>query len=446
MGVFKTYDVRGVWGQGIDGGLSHRIGRAFARFLGGRTFAVGCDARLHSPEMYDAVIRGLVDEGKEVTGVGMVSTPLLHYAQMKGNVDGAVMVTASHNPPQYQGMKLFDGAGGSVSYAKGLDRIEALVASLAAEEPRKPGGSSRQREALPEYLDFVCGVLGAARPTSRVVIDVSSGSAGKVFRGMADRLGLHATLLNESPDGRFPAHSPNPLEEESLHGISAAVVRERADFGIILDGDGDRLLFVDERGQRIDNYFMSAVIAEELLAATKGATVVYDLISSRVLPERIREIGGKPLVSRVGYTFLYDAMVQSGAVFGSETSGHVYFRVTDRYYTESAAYALAVVLRLLDRRHEKLSRLVDPLRSRYVQLPETNLEVKDKEAALRAVEQAFRAGTIDHLDGVSVTYPEFWFNVRPSNTEPVLRVRLEAVDRETAERRGAEIAKLLATS
>lgn len=443
MGVFKTYDVRGVWGQGIDADLSYRVGRAFARHLGGRTYTVGYDARLHSREMYDAVIRGLVDEGRQVTGVGQVSTPLLHHAQMEAGDDGAIMVTASHNPPQYQGMKLFDGSGGSVSYAKGLDRIEAMVAAMGDAEPRKAGGSLRERDPLPVYLDFVCKVLGDARPRVKVVIDVSSGSAGRVFRGLSDRLGLRATLMNEQPDGRFPSHSPNPLEEESVHGISAAVVREGADFGVILDGDGDRLLFVDEKGQRIENYFMSAVIAEELLASAPGAAVVYDLISSRVLPERIRELGGKPVVSRVGYTFLYDEMVKSGAVFGSETSGHVYFRVTERFYTESAAYALAVVLRLVGRRGGKLSSLVDPLRRRYVQMPETNLEVKDKDGAMRAVEVAHAAGSIDRLDGVSVSYPDYWFNVRPSNTEPVLRVRLEAIDLATAERRGAQIAKLL---
>jgi phosphomannomutase len=256
---------------------------------------------------------------------------------------------------------------------------------------------------------------------------------------------MDAVILNEEPDGRFPSHSPNPLEEESLRGIHEAVLSNRADLGVILDGDGDRLLFVDEQGKRIENYFMSAVIAEELLSASKGAAVVYDLISSRVLPERIRELGGIPVVSKVGYTFLYDNMVSRGAVFGSETSGHVYFRVTDRYYTESAAYALALALRLLERRGCTLSALVDPLRSRYVQVPETNLEVKDKEGALRAVESAFSGGTVDHLDGVSVSCPDFWFNVRPSNTEPVLRLRLEAVDQATATRRAGELARLLAS-
>jgi phosphomannomutase len=443
MGVFKTYDVRGVWGQGIDGDLTERVARAFARHQGARRCMVGYDARLHSREMYERVIRGLVAEGTEVTGVGMVSTPLLHFAQMGGGHDTGIMVTASHNPPQYQGMKLFDATGGSVSYAKGLDRIEAMVGSLSTAEPARPGGSLRETDPLGSYLDFVCAAAGNLPAGMRVVIDVSSGSAGRVFRGLAGRLGLEATLLNEEPDGSFPSHSPNPLEEESVRGLIGAVREKKAVLGVILDGDGDRLLFVDERGGRIDNYFMSAVIAEELLSAEPGAAVVYDLISSRVLPERIRDLGGKPRVSRVGYTFLYDNMVESRAVFGAETSGHVYFRVSDRYYTESAAYALAIVLRLLARRATPLSGLVDPLRARYYQMPETNLEVADKEGALRAIEAAYTDGTVDHLDGISVAYPDFWFNVRPSNTEPVLRVRLEAQSRQVAERRAAEIVKLI---
>jgi phosphomannomutase len=220
----------------------------------------------------------------------------------------------------------------------------------------------------------------------------------------------------------------------------------RADLGVVLDGDGDRILFVDERGEPIENYFLSALIAEELLSRQPGAAIVYDLISSRALPERVRELGGRPAVSRVGYTFVYDKMVETGAVFGAETSGHVYFKVSDTYYTESAAYALAVLLRLLARKGRPLSELVAPLQGRYAQSPETNIEVPDrhKEEALRRVRQRYAGGRIDTLDGVSVEYPDFWFNVRPSNTEPLIRLRLEGVDRGAVEARTREILDLLA--
>ena len=439
MGVFKTYDVRGVWGEGIDPRTTYLIGRAFARQMGGRRYMVGYDARLHSLLMYERVTQGLVDEGKEVVGVGLASTPLLHYAQITGGYDAGLMVTASHNPPEYQGIKLYDATGGSVSYAKGLDRIEKAVSEMSEDEAVVPGGSSREVDALAGYVDFVAAALQGVAPASKVVVDISSGSAGRVFERFAERVGADILLMNEKPDGRFPVHGPNPLEEESIRGLSRRVVETGADFGVILDGDGDRLLFVDEKGRRVDNYFLSALIAEELLRSDLEGAIVYDLISSRVLPERISQAGGKPVISRVGYTFLYDQMVQTGALFGSETSGHVYFKVTDTYYTESAAYALAVVLRLMARADSPLSTYIDPMRSRFSQLPETNFEVRDKEAALAAIERRYADAGIDRLDGISVSYDDFWFNLRPSNTEPVLRLRLEALDAETAQRAAREI-------
>jgi len=212
---------------------------------------------------------------------------------------------------------------------------------------------------------------------------------------------------------------------------------------VILDGDGDRILFVDESGRGIENYFLSCLVSEELLARRKGSAIVYDLISSRVLPERIRELGGTPVVSKVGYTFLYDQMVASGATFGAETSGHVYFKVSDTYYTESAAYALAVIAGLLASRGEPLSRMVQPLRDRYAQSPEINVEVEDKDRALAEIERRFPGGKVERLDGLSISFDDFWFNVRPSNTEPLLRLRLEARTPVIARVKGDEIKAIL---
>ena len=447
MSVFKTYDIRGIWGQGIDPRLAYRIGRAFGRFLGGRTYMAGHDARLHSAELYREVMRGLVDEGKQVTGIGLASTPYLHYSQIRGGLDGAVMVTASHNPPPYHGFKLFDGAGGSVSYAKGLERIERMV--MAADDPAPvPGGASCTDDPLAAYLDFVCAPGRGLKRRFKLVVDVGNGSAGRVFRGLAERLGLDAAILNEAPDGRFPNRDPNPLKPESRRGTAAKVRAMGADFGVILDGDGDRILFVDEQGEAIENYFLSILIAEELLGRNPGAAVVYDLISSRVLPERVRELGGRPEVSRVGYTFIYDKMMESGALFGAETSGHVYFKTQPggSFVTESAAYALVMLLNLLERKGQPLSALIDPLRGRYVQSEEINIEIADrhKEEALRRVLERYAGAEIDRLDGVSVTTPEYWFNVRPSNTEPLLRLRGEGVDRQTVESRTQELLQLFA--
>jgi phosphomannomutase len=448
MSVFKTYDIRGVWGKEIDEALGYRLGRALARFVKARTWLVGYDARQHSPELYRAVAAGLMAEGARPTGTGLVSTPLLHYTQITRGFEAGVMVTASHNPPQYHGFKVFDSSGGSLSYDKGLKEVEAIVAGLAAQ----PGPAPRaaQRAAFPEidgldaYADFVASRARGAAFDGRIVIDASNGSAGLVFRRVAQRLGVEAVLLNAEPDGSFPHHDPNPLKEESRRQASAAVVARSARFGVVLDGDGDRILFIDEKGRGIENYFLSCLIAEEVLSRSAGAAIVYDLISSRVLPERIGELGGRAVVSRVGYTFLYDQMIASGAVFGAETSGHVYFKVTDRYYTESAAYALAVLIQLLAARGRPLSEMVDPLRGRYVQSPEINVEVADKAAAMAEVERRYGTGRIDRLDGISIQFDDYWFNVRPSNTEPLLRLRLEARTPEVARARTEEIRALLA--
>jgi phosphomannomutase len=440
MGVFKTYDIRGIYGQEIDEELAYKVGRAFARFLNKDSYLIGHDARLHSPALYRAAAQGLADEGCRVKGIGLASTPQLHFFQMREDYEGGVMVTASHNPPEYHGFKLYDDRGGSVSYDKGLDRIEAIVAGLGREPPR-PGGQFDEGERIDAYIDFIQEVAGRDKLPRKVVVDVGNGSAGRVFRRLAERLGLDAVILNEEPDGRFPNRNPNPLKPEARLPAAAALRKAKADLAALVDGDGDRVVFLDERGEAVENYFIAALIAEELLTHRPGAAVVYDLISSRALPERIRELGGKPVVSRVGYTFLYEAMVAEGALFGAETSGHVYFRVTDRFYTESAAYALVVLLRLLVKRGKPLSELVAPLARRYVQSEEINIEIHGKDEVMARVEKHYeQAGArLERLDGISVQFDDCWFNVRPSNTEPLLRLRLEAVDREALERRTAEL-------
>ena len=443
MGVFKTYDIRGIYGKEIDEALAYKVGRAFARYLAKDSYMLGHDARLHSAELYRAVARGLSDEGCRVKGIGLASTPQLHFFQMREDYEGGVMVTASHNPPEYHGFKLFDGRGGSVSYAKGLSQIEALVAGMGQEPPRA-GGQFEEGERIDAYIDFLKDVAGTEKLARKVVIDVGNGSAGKVFRRLSQRLGLEAVILHEEPDGRFPHRNPNPLKPESRLPAARRLREVGADLAALVDGDGDRVVFLDERGEAVENYFIAALIAEELLAHRPGAAVVYDLISSRALPERIRELGGKPVVSKVGYTFLYDAMVAEGAVFGAETSGHVYFKVTDRFYTESAAYALVVLLKLLAKHGRRLSELVAPLAGRYVQSEEINLEIHDKEAALARVEKHFAAGRLDRLDGIGVELEDCWFNVRASNTEPLLRVRLEARSREALARRTQEVKRLIA--
>jgi phosphomannomutase len=442
MEVFKAYDIRGKYGEDIDQSFAYRVGRAFARFCKGFTIIAGFDARLHSHELYDALARGIVDEGKMVHGIGLTSTPCLHFIQIHGGFDGGVMVTASHNPPQYHGFKLFDRDGGSISLDKGLLEIKKLIPDIN-DVPVTQRGKFLEDVSPDPYLDFLTDFWEGRECNLRTVVDVSNGSAGSIFDALVERTGLDITLINAEPDGRFPNHGPNPLEEKNRLQISQKIKELKAHAGAILDGDGDRVLFLDEHGEVIQNYFISVLFAEELLREYPGAAVVYDLISSRVLPEEINALGGIPFVSRVGYTFLYDRMADSDALFGTETSGHAYFRVSEGYYTESAAYAFLLLLKTLMRRAEPLSSCVKPLKERYYQAPEINLEVDDKEAAIHRVEQYFSGVKKEYLDGVSIDGGDFWFNLRPSNTEPLLRLRLEAKERETGEQKCKEILELL---
>jgi len=456
MSIFKAYDVRGVYGRGIDEELTGRIAGAFVRVYGGGTYLVGHDARLHSRGMYDAFIRGLLEENAEVYGLGLCSTPELHFLQNRRGISAGVMITASHNPPEYHGIKFFDDRGGSVSYASGLERVEKELEAVPGVSGGAGGeagggvggapagdGSYRDLENPADYRRFLAEAASGLRFAGRIVIDASNGSAGAAFALLVEDAGLDGVLINAEPDGTFPNHGPNPLEPASRVQLAETVRARGADLGVLLDGDGDRAVFVDETGAAVQSSFAAALLAEDILEREPGSAIVYDLISSHVLPERIRELGGRPVASRVGYTFLYDRMVEGGSPFGAETSGHAYFRVDREYYTESAAYALLAMLRLLERRGRPLSALLAPLRGRYAQWPETSLTVDDKDRAMRLVTERYAHGRIERTDGISVSFDDYWFNLRPSNTEPVLRLTLEARDESTAERRAREIVDLI---
>ena len=431
MNPFKAYDIRGTYGAEIDNTLAFRVGRAFARFTGGVEMLGGYDARTHSAELLRAFAAGAEGAGSTVRDAGCTSTPALHYLQMQRGYGAGVMATASHNPPRYHGFKLYDGSGDSIGAATGLREIEAAVAADRGLPPAAPAPLPALPEAeLDAYVAFATAHVRPEARGMKVVVDASNGSAGRVLEAAAARLGLDATILNATPDGTFPAHLPNPLEPDSQRQVAAAMPRTGAALGAVLDGDGDRILFFDETGRPLESYFAGALIAGALLEQHPGAAVVYDLISSRVFPEAIAAAGGIPVKARVGYSNLYREMVRSGALYGNETSGHLYFRVRDSFYTESAIYALGVLLNLLLQRERPLSELAAPLRSRYVQQEEVNIHIAGLEpgAALQRVRDAFADGRQEELDGVSVSYDRFWFNLRPSNTEPLLRLRLEAVD------------------
>lgn len=447
---FHAYDIRSVYGAGIDEPLAYRIGRALARHLDAERYLLGHDARTRSPALGGALARGLQAEGRRVADAGLTTTPALHYLQLDAGYDAGVMATASHNPPEYHGFKVFDGSGGSVSYAKGLSRVERLLPAIEGERPRAAAAPAEPHAETPppadRYVAFAAGAAAGA-PLAPGVVDVSNGSAGALTQAVSDRLGGFVTVLNAAPDGSFPAHPPNPLEEASQRDAAAAVRAGGAAFGAILDGDGDRVLFVDERGEVLAGAFSGALLAGEMLRRHPGAAIVHDLIASRVLAEEVAAAGGRPVRSPVGYTHLYDAMVDNDAAFGCETSGHLYFRVSGAFFTESALYAIVMMAALLARAGRPLSELAAPLRGRYAQSAEINLPVRARQDALAALQRIrgrYRDARIDTLDGLSVAYDHVWFTIRPSNTEPLLRLRLEGRDGDAVAAALAEVRAIIA--
>jgi len=431
MGIFKAYDIRGIHPKELDAQLARKIGHAFARLLKAKKLAVARDMRVHSPELSEAVIEGMRDAGADVVRLGLASTPMAYFSIGSIDCDGGLVVTASHNPGQYNGMKLCGRGATPISAANGILDIERMCA-----EPY-PGPSAR-RGALSEanlldgYARHVAGFAAVARPI-HVAIDAASGMAGHTLPPILRQLpSVRATTMLMEPDGRFPVHEANPLKEDVLDHVRKLVKSSGAEFGVSFDGDADRCCFVDDTGATVSADLMTALLAPRFIERARRTPIVYDLRSSWVVKEEIAKAGGTPLRDRVGHSFIKATMRKHGARFGGELSGHFYF--ADNYTCDSGEIAMASALSLLTdpaSRGRKLSELVKGLR-RYHATGEINFHVADKNAAIAELKQRYSKGRQDELDGITVEFGElgarewWWFNVRASNTEPLLRLNLEA--------------------
>lgn len=440
MPVFKAYDVRGIVPDELDTSVAYRIGVATARFLGGGEIIVGRDARSHSPEIGDALVRGLLDGEATALDIGLVTTPMVYYAVDAEGAAGGVMVTASHNPGNYNGFKICREHAIPIGQANGLREIEALaksaVAPVHALAPRL--GSFGKKNVLIGYLEHVLSV-GEKLPSApfKVAIDCGNGMAGVVLSPLLEKWETGGQIAVErlyfEPDGTFPNHEADPLKIENLAELSSAVRRTKADLGVAFDGDGDRAVFVDENGEPISSDLMTALLARYQLRNQPGGLVLYDLRSSRAVAEEVRLAGGRPQMCRVGHSFVKVQMRESDAMFAGELSGHFYFRFSPQLVADDAVAAFVAVLSMLAEEGGAISRLVDPLR-RYHASGEINRKVEDVEGLLRGIEREHaNAATVSWLDGLYVSYDDWWFNLRPSNTEPVLRLNLEARSREKME-------------
>ena len=429
-GIYKAYDVRGIYGRDLTEDTARRIGRAFRVVLddadlahGGERVVVSRDMRPSSLPLAEALIAGLTASGLDVVDIGLATTPTNYFAIGHLGAAGGIQVTASHNPAEYNGLKFSKHEARPVSGDHGIPRIEATVDSGDFPEAGRAGRvtSADVYGAYQRHvLSFLHRPAGARR--LRVVVDAANGMA-VVDRPIFDALGVDLVPLYFELDGTFPNHEANPLKLENLRDLQARVREAGADLGVACDGDFDRAAFVDETGEPVGSDLVTALIAGELLAADPGKHVLYDLRSSRAVPEYVREKGGIPVRERVGHSFMKATLRRVDGLFGGELAGHYYFR--DNYFADCAILAVVEVLDLLWRTGRTLSQVVAPLR-RYAKSPETNFEVEDKAGKMKELEAAFGDGRIDWLDGITVEYDDWWFNVRPSNTEPLLRLVCEA--------------------
>jgi phosphomannomutase len=442
--VFKAYDIRGMYPGELDEEGAYAIGRAYAEQFEPATIAVGRDMRLSSPTMQEAFVRGAAEAGVDVLDIGMIGTEMLYYAVGELGLDGGATITASHNPKDYTGAKIVRRGALPVGGDSGLLEIRDRALSLADVSEGQTRGRVETRDVYPGFADKVLSFIdpGAVKPL-RVVIDAANGMGGAMLPPILERQPVDAVRCFFEPDGDFPNHEPNPLLPENREFIVRKVVEEGADLGIAFDGDADRCFFVDDTGEFVPGDFVTALLAESMLEKEPGATIIYDVRASWAVRDVVERLGGTALPNRVGHAFIKLRMREVDAVFAGEVSGHYYFR--DFYQADSGTIPALLMLELVSKRGRKLSELLRPFRERYFLTGELNTPVADVALTLQRLKEHFAdQGEVSHLDGISITAENWHLNVRPSNTEPLLRLNLEALDPELMERKRDEALAVIA--
>lgn len=434
--IFKSYDVRGIYPTELNEEAAYAIGRAFARKSKASAIVVGSDMRISSPVLKKKLIEGIVDEGVNVLDIGLVPIDAVYFAVGKLNHEAGIMVTASHNPKEYNGFKM---VMKNMEWVRG-EELRSDVLSLP-DEIKSLKGTVKELDVYPEYIKHILTFtdLQNVQPY-KVVIDAGNGMAGHVIPMLQQHLPIKVIPLNFELDGNFPAHPSNPLMPESQVQISNAVKENNADFGVIFDGDTDRLFFVDEKGTFIRADYSLLVMAKEFLKHEPNKGIVYNVICSKIVPEKISEWGGVPIRSKVGFINISTAMRENNGIMGGELSAHYSFR--DNAYADSGFIAFIILLRLISEDGRKLSEIISEF-EKYYKSPEINLEISDRDAVIDAVKKKYSQGSIDELDGLTVEYGNWWFNVRPSNTEPLLRVTVEAESKELLDLQQKELTEFI---
>jgi phosphomannomutase len=440
--VFKAYDVRGIYPAEIDEDGARAIGRGYVEQFEPVRIAVGRDMRVSSPTMSAAAIEGAAQAGAEVVDIGLVGTEMVYFAVGHLDLDGGIQVTASHNPKEYTGMKIVRRGALPVGGDSGLlDIRDRAVSPSDASEGQT--GQVRQEDVFPGYVDKVLSFIAVDTVAEkRVVIDAANGMAGVMLPPVLERIPIDAVPYYFEPDGTFPNHEPNPLLPENREFVIGKVLEDGAELGVAFDGDADRCFFIDDTGEFVPGDFVTALLAESMLEKYPRSKVIYDVRASWAVPETIERAGGTPLVNRVGHAFIKQRMREDDAVFAGEVSGHYYFR--DFFQADSGVIPFLLVLELVSKSGRTLSELLAPYRERYFLTGELNVPVSDVAVKLQEIKERFGSeGKVSHLDGISVEADKWHFNVRPSNTEPLLRLNLEALSKDLMEQKRDEVLALM---
>lgn len=443
--LFKAYDVRGIVPTELTPDIARLIGRALVATLDPETVVVGRDMRVSSPELATALMDGIRDGGANVVDVGMVSTDALSFAIGNYGYPAGVMVTASHNPPEYNGFKIAREEARALSLSDGLDKIRdrILENNLPAPLANANRGMRQSRDILDDYAAHMLSLIDVRRLRPlKIAIDAGNGMAGLTVPRVFRNLPIEIIPLYFEPDGTFPNHPANPIEPENTEELRRVVKENHLDLGAAFDGDADRVFLIDERGSFVGGDMLTAMVASRMLDRNPGAAIVYNLISSRGVPELIAAKGGRAIRSRVGHSYIKETMRKEDAVFGGEHSGHFYFR--DNWYADSGMAALLFALEMISEEEKPLSAVIAPLDHRF-RSGEINSEVANPGATTQAIEDRFRelGAEIDHLDGITVNFPDWWFNLRASNTQPLLRLNVEADSEALLEEKTQEVLSMI---
>jgi phosphomannomutase len=421
--IFKSYDVRGIYPSEINEDVAYQIGRCFAPLLRAKTIAVGRDMRPSGERLFNAFAKGASEAGADVIDVGLVSTDALYFAVGKYGYDGGVMITASHNPATYNGMKFTREQAQAISLETGLAQIrDQIVAGALPPKAATPGTISR-KEILDDFAQHCLSFVDRSKiKPFKIAIDAGNGMAGETVPHVFKNLPCDVVPLYFELDGSFPNHPASPIEPENMVDLQAAVRKHECDLGVAFDGDADRMFIVDEKADLVDGGTVTALVALNTLKHHPGAKILYNLICSRSVPELIAKNGGIPIRSQVGHSLIKKTMREEDAIFGGEHSGHFYFK--ENWYADSGMIALMQCLELFSEAGRPVSEVIAPIDTRF-RSGEINSTVKDIPAKLRQIEEAYQDASIDHLDGITISYPNWWMNIRPSNTEPLLRLNVE---------------------